>query len=296
MQFIEDCPRFIRSVNAVLVSGGHVLLQLPNVTRVKTVFDTPSLHKRYPDFHEEHAVRSPPRRRLKCLNLNGFEVVRITEVIKGPSVIAKQLFYYTLSIGRIVNFASCPILNWITSRDRWYRGPGNGLIVLAKKIKAVIRRQLLRERLTCRVRSDHDVSQRHLHTPPHPLLACRRRRELDRPVAARLRAGRRSPRGVLGWLCRAQDAVIGGGVSYGYDVHVGWLPPYPETTGYIITTLLNCARAGMQVTGWEPHELVVVCLSDGTVVDDGPRPESGALPGGTTHVDPTPTVFNTSNT
>ena len=41
------------------------------------------------------------------------------------------------------------------------------------------------------------------------------------------------------WLCRAHDA-SGGGVSAGYHPpDGGWLPPYPETTGYIIPTFLR---------------------------------------------------------
>jgi hypothetical protein len=44
------------------------------------------------------------------------------------------------------------------------------------------------------------------------------------------------------WLCRAQDAVGGGGVSYGFSLVNGWLPPYPETTGYCIPTFLGYAR------------------------------------------------------
>lgn len=44
----------------------------------------------------------------------------------------------------------------------------------------------------------------------------------------------------LDWLCRAHDAG-GGGVSAGYFLRRGWMPPYPETTGYIIPTLLRCA-------------------------------------------------------
>ena len=41
----------------------------------------------------------------------------------------------------------------------------------------------------------------------------------------------------ISWLCRAQD-VVAGGVSAGYFFKRGWMPPYPETTGYIIPTLL----------------------------------------------------------
>ncbi|MBI3154372.1 MAG: terpene cyclase/mutase family protein [Burkholderiales bacterium] len=49
------------------------------------------------------------------------------------------------------------------------------------------------------------------------------------------------------WLCRAQDMRDGhpdaGGVSAGWSFEDGWLPSYPETTGYIIETMLAAATA-----------------------------------------------------
>ena len=44
----------------------------------------------------------------------------------------------------------------------------------------------------------------------------------------------------IAWLCHAQDhsTTKDGGVSYGYSLRSGWGPSYPETTGYIIPTLL----------------------------------------------------------
>ena len=47
----------------------------------------------------------------------------------------------------------------------------------------------------------------------------------------------------LEWLCLAQDSSGNGGVSEGYHLYHGWLPPYPETTGYIIETFFNCFHA-----------------------------------------------------
>ena len=48
--------------------------------------------------------------------------------------------------------------------------------------------------------------------------------------------------GAIDWLCRAQDVREGqhdaGGFSAGWSFEDGWLPSYPETTGYIIETLL----------------------------------------------------------
>jgi hypothetical protein len=48
------------------------------------------------------------------------------------------------------------------------------------------------------------------------------------------------------WLCRAQDARDGksdaGGVSAGWSFEDGWLPGYPETSGYIVETFIAAAR------------------------------------------------------
>ncbi len=52
-------------------------------------------------------------------------------------------------------------------------------------------------------------------------------------------------RSAIEWLCRAQDVRDGkpdaGGVSAGWSFEDGWLPSYPETTGYIIETFLAAA-------------------------------------------------------
>ena len=50
----------------------------------------------------------------------------------------------------------------------------------------------------------------------------------------------------IDWLCLAQDARNGmadsGGVSAGYSFEDGWLPSYPETSGYIVETFIAAAR------------------------------------------------------
>ena len=50
----------------------------------------------------------------------------------------------------------------------------------------------------------------------------------------------------IDWLCRAQDQRVGhpdsGGVSAGWSFEDGWLPSYPETSGYIIETFLAAAE------------------------------------------------------
>ena len=49
-------------------------------------------------------------------------------------------------------------------------------------------------------------------------------------------------RAAVEWILRAQEAGGDGGVALGYfpcDVEKGWRPSYPETTGYIISSLLE---------------------------------------------------------
>lgn len=65
-----------------------------------------------------------------------------------------------------------------------------------------------------------------------------RDRQEQQPHAVHLAAA-------IDWLCRAQDQRDGqadaGGVSAGWSFEDGWLPSYPETTGYIIETFLAAA-------------------------------------------------------
>jgi uncharacterized protein YyaL (SSP411 family) len=53
-------------------------------------------------------------------------------------------------------------------------------------------------------------------------------------------------RGAIDWLCRAQDVrkhkPDAGGVAAGWSFEDGWLPSYPETTGYIIETFIAAAQ------------------------------------------------------
>jgi hypothetical protein len=44
------------------------------------------------------------------------------------------------------------------------------------------------------------------------------------------------------WLCRTHDVTGRQGSSKGYSLLHGWLPAYPETTGYVLGTLLQYAR------------------------------------------------------
>ncbi|MCX6835084.1 MAG: hypothetical protein NTW07_08125 [candidate division Zixibacteria bacterium] len=91
------------------------------------------------------------------------------------------------------------------------------------------------------------------------------------------------------WLCRAQDLSTSndGGVSRHYSLVTGWGPSYPETTGYIIPTVLDCAdllkseelrQRARRMLDW----LVSIQLDD------------GAFQAGTVTTEPrVPTPFNT---
>jgi uncharacterized protein YyaL (SSP411 family) len=97
----------------------------------------------------------------------------------------------------------------------------------------------------------------------------------------------------LSWLCRAQDATEDGGVSRGYKttkwigyIPHGWEPSYPETTGYIIPTMLSASEIfqdkslkdrAIQMADWE----LDIQMS------------SGAVMGSVVTARPSPAVFNT---
>jgi hypothetical protein len=69
--------------------------------------------------------------------------------------------------------------------------------------------------------------------------------DLVKPASAGQRPHEDHLQGAIDWLCRAQDVRDGhadaGSVSAGWSFEDGWLPGYPETTGYIIETFLSAA-------------------------------------------------------
>ncbi len=72
------------------------------------------------------------------------------------------------------------------------------------------------------------------------------RRRAVRPVSGETA---RSTALAVKWLLRAQDATADDGVSYGYfpvAEERGWQASYPETTGYIMTSLLAYSRCADQ--------------------------------------------------
>jgi hypothetical protein len=97
-------------------------------------------------------------------------------------------------------------------------------------------------------------------------------------------------RAAIDWLCRAQDVRSGksdaGGVSAGWSFEDGWLPSYPETSGYIVETFIAAARVldrpdlidrAQRIIDWE----LAIQRSD------------GAFPGHFGEPDSEPVIFNT---
>lgn len=77
-------------------------------------------------------------------------------------------------------------------------------------------------------------------------------------------------REALAWLYRAQDATGDRGVSHSYLIGTGWMRSYPETTGYIIPTLLNwyrltgeaeAKRRALEMADWE----LTIQLANGAI-------------------------------
>ena len=89
------------------------------------------------------------------------------------------------------------------------------------------------------------------------------------------------------WIYRAQDSSADRGVGHSYMLGKGWAPSYPETTGYIIPTLLNWYRISgdqrardraLEMAEWE-HEIQL--------------PDGGVMASVVGRPDPRPVVFNT---
>jgi hypothetical protein len=70
--------------------------------------------------------------------------------------------------------------------------------------------------------------------------------DVSKPAAQEQQDHRTHLAAAIDWLCRAQDVRNGksdaGGVAAGWSFEDGWLPSYPETTGYIIESFLEAAK------------------------------------------------------
>jgi hypothetical protein len=97
----------------------------------------------------------------------------------------------------------------------------------------------------------------------------------------------------VGWLERAHDATGRKGVARSFALHqiprydrFGWLPAYPETTGYIVPTLFSAARhLGRQELATRAREMAEW--------EAEIQLDSGAVRGGTVEDEVSPAVFNT---
>lgn len=93
----------------------------------------------------------------------------------------------------------------------------------------------------------------------------------------------------LRWLCRAQDSSTSadGGVARHFSMILGWGESYPETTGYIIPTMIKCG-AEMQSDEFteRSRRMLDWCISI--------QLPDGSFQGGTISADSrVPTTFNT---
>jgi hypothetical protein len=95
------------------------------------------------------------------------------------------------------------------------------------------------------------------------------------------------------WIGRAQDAFGDGGVARSYALayhpyfkRKGWMPSYPETTGYIIPTVFDYAKR----TAKEEFFNRAIRMADWECDVQLPN---GAVQGGTVGQRPAPAIFNT---
>jgi len=132
LQFVRDIPATLQKLRDLLEPGGHLVLQLPVAPAFNVLMRWRRLAGRLPGFSEARGGFSLEESR-RLLTDSGFEVIRVDSIIKGPSIVAKEIFYLALSIERRLPMMLAPLLNWITVFDPWYPGRGNGLIVVARK-------------------------------------------------------------------------------------------------------------------------------------------------------------------
>ncbi len=89
----------------------------------------------------------------------------------------------------------------------------------------------------------------------------------------------------IGWLERSQDVTACGGCSASYGFDHGWAPPYPETTGYIISTFLSYSLLAKDVA----YKERAIKMGDWEIEIQMP---SGSVRGGV-GINDFPIVFNT---
>jgi hypothetical protein len=89
------------------------------------------------------------------------------------------------------------------------------------------------------------------------------------------------------WLWRTHDVTGRQGSAQGYSLLHGWAPAFPETTGYVIGTLINYGR----LVGEPEHERRAIEMGDWEI---GVQSADGGIIQGVVGPDPGPTItFNT---
>jgi hypothetical protein len=121
------------------------------------------------------------------------------------------------------------------------------------------------------------------------LRALRYRAEEKRTMPGELRPIPEHVEAVVDWLLRAQAATPDDGVAQSYQAVTGrWSSSYPETTGYIISSLFRAADAGFDPTGQVSDATVRMAHWLTTT-----QFEDGGFPGGPVgRPNPKPAVFN----
>ena len=94
----------------------------------------------------------------------------------------------------------------------------------------------------------------------------------------------------ISWLCRAQDIrsnkTDSGGVAAGWSFEDGWLPSYPETSGYIVETFVAAADLlNQQYLLDRANKILEWELSI--------QNQDGSFPGHFGEASSTPVIFNT---
>ncbi|MCI0485696.1 MAG: class I SAM-dependent methyltransferase, partial [Blastocatellia bacterium] len=135
LQFIRDVPGALEKFHDALADGGRLILQLPLAGTPGFLMRFRFARKRLPDFGEARGAFTESEARA-MLEESGFEIEQLRRIIKGPAIVAKEVFYLLSAIHPKAAFAFCPLLNWVTVCDERYSGSGQGLFIVAKKSRA----------------------------------------------------------------------------------------------------------------------------------------------------------------
>ena len=90
----------------------------------------------------------------------------------------------------------------------------------------------------------------------------------------------------IDWLRKAQNITNNGGFSGRYSLKTGWSPAYPETTGYLVPTMLRLGKNFNDESFIKQAEDAINFLFKLQM-------DNGAFPGGELDSKPEPSVFNT---